>query len=342
MDPGNDRRKNPTDDKPPGRDLPPVTPELTSEPASEPTSELTPAPPAEPTAEVLAAIANRYGVRAAAIREVPGGVANHAFALGDDLFLRIPRGKEFEGDLHKEVAVIPVVRSAGVRTPAIVDFDSTRALVDAPYMVIEQLHGTDLIAAATAEPPDDQLWQDLGTQIALLHQIPQTALDGVPTDDGGGDPRPTVDRLATLGYLDPGTADWLLGWFDRLATRFPQGQRPVLLHGDLAPQNLLTRHNRLEALIDWGDAAWGPPGMEFAKLPLEQVAATLPAYQRDSKSDGQLEAAALWFHLSWGLSGIAKPPRPNERHWTAPPASRLLGVLRFFAAGPPEPWSGLS
>jgi hypothetical protein len=88
--------------------------------------------------------------------------------------------------------------------------------------------------------------------------------------------------------------------------------------------------------------------MEFAKLRLEQVAATLPAYtnHRDTKSetrsDGQLEAAALWFHLSWGLSGIPKPPRPDERHWTAPPTSRLLGVLRFFAAGPPEPWSGLS
>lgn len=303
---------------------------------------------------MIAAIADRYGVRAAAIREVPGGVANHAFALGDDLFLRIPRAEEFEPDLQKEVAVIPVARAAGVRTPAIVDFDATRTLVDAPYMVIEQLHGTELIEA---EPPDDQFWQDLGTQVALLHRIPQTPLDGVPADNGGGDPRPTVEHLATLGYLDPGTADWLLGWFDRLATRFPQdlqdlqepqaqpqAQPRVLLHGDLAPQNLLTRHNKLEALIDWGDAAWGPPGMEFAKLRLEHVAATLPAYtgQSTSKSDGQLEAAALWFHLSWGLSGIPKPPRPNERHWTAPPASRLLGVLRFFAAGPPEPWSGLT
>jgi aminoglycoside phosphotransferase (APT) family kinase protein len=331
VDPGNHRRKNPTNAKTPSRHLPTVTPEPTS------------APPLEPTPEVLAAIADRYGVRVEAIRQVPGGVANHAFALGDDLFLRIPRGEEFEPDLQKEVAVIPVVRSAGVRTPAIVDFDATRTLVDAPYMVIEQLHGTDLIAAEQAEPPDARFWQDLGNQVALLHQVPQTPLDGVPTDDGGGDPRPTVERLATLGYLDPGTADWLLGWFDRLATRFPQTQPPVLLHGDLAPQNLLTRHDRLEALIDWGDAAWGPLGMEFAKLPLEQVAATLPAYtdQPDSKSDGQLEAAALWFHLSWGLSGIPKPPRPDERHWTAPPASRLLGVLRFFAAGPPEPWSGL-
>jgi hygromycin-B 7''-O-kinase len=290
------------------------------------------------TTESLAALAGRYGVRVEAIREVAGGVANRTYFLGDELFLRIPRTPAFERDLRKEVAVIPAAREVGVRTPAIVDFDTTRTLLDAPYMVVERVHGTDLIAT---DPPRRTFWQELGSQVALLHQVkPDLELEGVEPDDGGGDPRPTVELLATQGYLDAGTANWLLGWFDRLATRIPQEQPQVLLHGDLAPQNLLTRDDRLEALIDWGDAAWGPAGMEFAKLPLEQVAATLPTYR--STEDGQFEAAALWFHLSWGLSGIPKPPRPNERHWTAPPASRLLGVLRFFAAGPPEPWSRLA
>ncbi|HEY0475423.1 MAG TPA: phosphotransferase, partial [Kribbella sp.] len=85
--------------------------------------------------DVLAALASRYGVRLEAVREVPGGVANRAFVLGDELFLRIPRTAEFGRDLRKEVAVIPVARAAGVRTPAIVDFDATRTLVDAPYSV---------------------------------------------------------------------------------------------------------------------------------------------------------------------------------------------------------------
>ena len=71
----------------------------------------------EPMAEVIAAIADRYGVRVEAVREVPGGVANHAFALGDDLFLRIPRREEFERDLQKEVAVIPVARAAVRQAP---------------------------------------------------------------------------------------------------------------------------------------------------------------------------------------------------------------------------------
>ncbi|HEY0621339.1 MAG TPA: aminoglycoside phosphotransferase family protein [Kribbella sp.] len=302
---------------------------------------------AGPTAEVLAALASRYGVRLEAVREVPGGVANRAFVLGDGLFLRIPRAEAFAGDLRKEVAIIPVARAAGVRTPAIVDFDATRTLIDAPYLVVERVHATDL---STTQAAGHELWQELGSQVALLHGVSQeTPFEGVEHDDGGGDPRPTVERLATDGYLDAGTANWLLAWFDRLARRFPQDEPHVLLHGDLAPQNLLVEDGHLGALIDWGDAAWGPPGMEFAKLPLDQVAATLPSYNhqyRDQQGHNRegMEAAALWYHLSWGLSGITKPPRPpepHERHWTAPPASRLLGVLRFYAASPPDPWSAL-
>ncbi|GAA1588436.1 hypothetical protein GCM10009789_47460 [Kribbella sancticallisti] len=287
--------------------------------------------------ESLAALADRYGVRLEAVREVPGGVANRAYLLGDELFLRIPRSPAFERDLRKEAAVIPVARAAGVRTPAIVEFDASRRLLAAPYMVVERVRGRDLVGR---EAPEKSFWEEVGRQVALLHAVQPAPLEGVTSDDGGGDPRPTVDRLATEGYLDSGTANWLLGWFDRLAVHIPQDQPHKLLHGDLAPQNLLASDsdNHLEALIDWGDAAWGPPGMEFAKLPLEQVAAALPSY----RSTEGLEAAALWFHLSWGVSAIPKPPQPNQRHWTAPPTSRLLGVLRFFAAGPPAPWSGLA
>ncbi|MDX6260642.1 MAG: hypothetical protein QOH84_2330 [Kribbellaceae bacterium] len=287
---------------------------------------------------LLEALSHRYAVPPDAIREVPGGVANRAYTMGDDLFLRIPRSAEFENDLLKESTVIPAAIAAGVRTPAIVDFDPTRALIDAPYMVLERVHGADLVDSPT---PPQAFWQEVGAQVALLHQAARPV--GAPADDGGGDPRPTVDSLATQGYLDAGIAIWLLSVFDHLATLIP-AQQPVLLHGDLAQQNLITHDGRLRAIIDWGDAAWGPPGMEFAKLTLEQVAATLPGYRGAGGATGRaeaLEASALWFHLSWGVSGLTKPPQPGQRHWTAPPSSRLLGVLRFYASSPPAPWSRL-
>ncbi|MDX6291043.1 MAG: hypothetical protein QOH50_118 [Kribbellaceae bacterium] len=289
------------------------------------------------TDDALAALAHQYGVPATEIRPVPGGVANRAFLLGDDLFLRIPREPAFVHDLRKEAEVIPVARAAGVQTPAIVEFDESCALIDSPYMVVERVRGLDLTDAGSSE----RTWPELGRQLAMLHAVRPHQLPNVAVDDGGGDPRPRVDELAHAGYLDPGTARWLIGWFDRLAARIPRDQPDVLLHGDVAPQNLLVDATTgdFRALIDWGDAAWGTPGMEFAKLRLADVAAVLEGY--GAREADVLEASVLWFHLSWGLSGIAKAPRPGERHWTAPPASRLLGILRFFAASPPPPRSGL-
>lgn len=297
-------------------------------------------------------VAARYGVEPAGVREMAGGVANRVFELGDDLVLRIPRAVEFEGDLRKEVAVIPVARQAGVRTPAVVEFDESRALIDAPHLVMERVHGNELGATAVGwtggcsrSGAGPEVWEELGRQLAGLHRTHRQPIAGVPADDGGGDPREMVDELGGRGYLDRSTAYWLIGWFERLDDKFDRDAPAVLLHGDVAPQNLLVSEvGEYEALIDWGDAAWGPRGMEFAKLPLEQVALVLPSYRKtqESNQDGELEAAALWYHLSWGLSALPREPRTDQRHWTAPPASRLLGVLRFFASAPPSPWAELT
>ena len=102
-------------------------------------------------------------------------------------------------------------------------------------------------------------------------------------------------------------------------------------------------HNELRALIDWGDAAWAPRAMEFAKLPLTQVAKILPTYaDRSPGTEADLAAAILWFHLSWALAKLPAPPWPNQRHWTAPTTSRLLNLLHFFTTTPPTPWPDLT
>jgi hygromycin-B 7''-O-kinase len=286
----------------------------------------------------VTATGQRHGVRPEQITEVVGGVANRGFVLGEALFLRVAR-PGFEDDLRKEAGVVPVARSAGVLTPAIVEYDDSRQLIDAPYVVMERVHGI--------EPPG--VPAGLAEQLARLHGTERTDIPGVPQDDGG-DPWLTVDALAERGYVDLGTAEWLSGWFTRLSDRFDRNEPKVLIHGDVAAHNLLAGpDDELRALIDWGDAAWAPPGMDFAKLPLEHVAALLPDYLRALSHAGQhvppedeVAAATLWFHLHWALGKLTATPWPGQRHWTAPPASRLLGLLRFFATTPPTPWSALT
>lgn len=303
----------------------------------------------DPSPEVLAAIAQRHRVPVERIVPVASGEANRVYLLGDELVLRIPRTVDFVADLCKEARVIPVARRAGIRTPAVITFDDTRSLLDVPYMVVERVRGVDLAQVELPLHRTARALRELGRELAKLHAVTAATVGdllGVPVDAGGGDPREVVARLATEGYIDTESARWLSGWFDRLEERSPAAAPRVLLHGDVALRNVLVDDGtgQLRGLIDWGDVAWADPAMEFAKLPLEHVSFVLEGYREESGAalgtdDASWEARAIWYHLSWGLAGLASP---GERHWNAPAANRLLGVIRFLADRPPEPWSSLS
>ncbi|MET7460215.1 aminoglycoside phosphotransferase family protein [Nonomuraea sp. NPDC005501] len=306
----------------------------------------------EASDEILAAIAGRHGITAEQVRPLPAGVANRVFLLGDDLVLRIPRTKQFLPDLVKEVAVIPAALHAGVRTPEVVAFDDTCSVVDVPYMVLARARGTDLADLDLPAADADRVHHQVGRELAKLHRLsPATAPDlpAVPVEDDA-DPWALTDRLLVAGWIDAEAARWLTGWFDRLSAHLPADPSPVLVHGDIAPQNLLVSPAtaELNGIVDWGDAQWADPAVDFAKMPLTGIPAMLDGYrqatgERTSGSTPSWEARVLWFHLTWALGRLPDPvPRPGERHWTAPPAGRLLGLLRFFASAPPAPWADLA
>ncbi|GAA3695642.1 hypothetical protein GCM10022224_071600 [Nonomuraea antimicrobica] len=289
----------------------------------------------EPSDETLAAIASRHGTTAAQVRPLPAGVANRVFLLGDDLVLRIPRTKRFLPDLVKEAAVIPVALRAGVRTPRVVAFDDTCSVVDVPYMVLTRARGADLARLDLPPSDTDRVFRQAGRELAKLHRLsPDTtpALPAIPTDDDATDatdPWALTDRLLMEGWLDTETARWLSGWFDRLSKQLPASPPLVLVHGDLAPQNLLVspKPAQLNGIVDWGDAQWADPAVDFAKVPLTGVPAMLDGYRQESGASSTTaptwEARVLWCHLTWALGRLADPvPRPDVRHWTPlPPAA---------------------
>jgi hygromycin-B 7''-O-kinase len=296
----------------------------------------------------LAAIAARHGTTAEEVRPILSGAANRAFLLGNDLVLRIPRAKRFLPDLVKEAAVIPAARRVGVRTPDVVTFDDTCSSVDVPYMVLVRAPGADLAQLALPAAETDRVFHQVGREMAKLHRLSLTTamnLSAVPADGDAEDPRALVGGLLADGWIDSEAAYWLTGWFDRLSAHLPPDPPRVLVHGDIAPQNLLVSSKAadLTGIVDWGDAQWADPATEFAKIPLAGVPAMLDGYRQEAgegfPADPQSwEARVLWFHLTWALARVMNPlPQLGERHWTAPPASRLLGLLRFFASAPPAP-----
>lgn len=291
-----------------------------------------------PSTEAIAEIARRHGVDPGAVAAAPSqGVANRVYFLGGDLVLRVARPENAD-DLRKESIVIPAALRAGVRTPELVAFDDD--LLEVPYMVLERAVGTTPgLPAAAGDRRWRPVYRRLGAELAALHDRVES-LPGVPVDRAA-DPRPDIDGLAGAGYLSADLADWLVGWFDRLDPHRPAAPTARLIHGDIAPTNLLAdpETETLAAILDWGDAAWADPAAEFAKLPLRAVPAAIEGYL--GESDPAWAARVLWHHLHWAVGRLAGPPDPHAAHWSAQPGSRLLEVMRFFLADPPGPWTEL-
>lgn len=311
--------------------------------------------------ERISAIGARFGVKPEQIVAIAGGEANQTWLLGSRLVLRIPRDEgQATADLRKEAIVIPAARAVGVLTPALVAFDDTRSVLPTPFMVLDRCHGADLAHHTGGDEGHAHVgvMKETGRQLARLHHITLAAAEwssAAPIDHDDADPRLTLERLADAGLLDAGNARWIGAWFDLLSPWLPARQDLVLIHGDVAPQNLMVAGEgnedpagvRLTGIIDWGDAAWADPAADFAKLRLENVHHALTGYLDGAEPDGERftawRARVLWRHLAWAIGRLEDPaPGPRARHWTAPPYSRLVHLARFFLDDPPEPWRSLA
>ena len=272
-------------------------------------------------ADVAAAVGERYGLP---VREMPGGVANWCYALGDSLVLRIPRDDAAVADLARESAVIPAALSAGVATSSVVEFAGS-------YMVMTRVPGRDAVTV----PVGAGFFEAAGKALAAVHTIASVPGLAPSTLD---DPVPLAAAYAAAGLIDAGTAHWLTAWFDKLRRPLLP---PVLIHGDVAEQNLMAGPNgEFTGFIDWGDAQLTDPAVDFAKLPLPSVDLVLRGYV-GSADLGDWPARVLWHQLHWALARLADPiPKPDARHWTAPPYARLFGIMRFFTSAPPQ-WARL-
>ncbi len=317
-------------------------------------------PAEKPAPAMLAEIAERHGVAPNAVTAVESaGEANYVYFLGDRLVLRIARDRPgFVADLVKEAMIIPAVRELGVRTPAMIEFDDSGSLAETPYLVLDRASGR---RPEVPELPAGDHWgrvyREVGIELAGLHRgAPHAAgspLFGRPElrVDSRSDPRDGIPALATAGHLNAADADWLISWFDRLARFRPDDHERTLIHGDLSPTNLLAdpASAALQVIIDWGDAAWADPATDFAKLPLRAVPYALDGYlaahgngtAADPGTQQAWAARILWQHLSWAINRLGTEPAAGAPHWSAPPASRLLDLLRFFLTDPPPPWATL-
>ena len=286
-------------------------------------------------------MAGRAPVEAAALRRIlaaqrpawadlpirpaaPGGTDNAIFRLGDELCLRVPLGPGPAALLQSELAWLPRLRH---RLPIEVP-EPVAALAPGPespwpIAVYRWLEGE---SAAGRDPRDIQgAGGDLGRFIAALQRV----------DLPGGPPTgPDQTRGRPLAVLDGevrGAIRLLAGAMDAaaLAERWeealrlpPHEGRPVWLHADIHPANLLLRHGRLHAVLDFGTAGVGDPACDLMAAWTVLTAQDRPALRAEVAADDATWARGRAWALAWAL--IAHAYYRTRDHVLGPISGRTL------------------
>jgi aminoglycoside phosphotransferase (APT) family kinase protein len=172
-------------------------------------------------------------------------------------------GSQVSTDPAQESAALHGLAEAGVRAPRIWGADPDGRLFGGAAVLLERLPGrTDAVEYLRADPDVGRARTlDLARALAELHATPMPAL-------GGGQPRGTRAWLAQWrqqfeeARREPYPAlSWLFDW---LADHAVEPARPVLVHGDFRPGNVLFAADRITGLLDWEMAHVGDPSEDLA------------------------------------------------------------------------------
>jgi aminoglycoside phosphotransferase (APT) family kinase protein len=133
--------------------------------------------------------------------------------------------------------------------------------------------------------PGPGLAASLGRAIAAIHEMPTAIVEnaGLPVYDAPAyrDRRQAeVDEAARTGKVPP---TLLRRWEQRLEDVSLWRFSPILVHGDLSAEHVLTAGGAITGILGWGDAKVADPADDLAWLlvaaPQESVDSIMEAYQ---------------------------------------------------------------
>ena len=251
------------------------------------------------------------------------GIANRIYATSDVVLRIATDHPEAVKDARTESVAAPIARAAGVPVPQLLAFDDSRRLLDRPYSIWERIHGETLGLLPPERRLRPETWSEVGRQLALLHGRVRECPDPngwLDHPDRDLDLAERVAELASAARIDTATAKEIERWIEALTPAVATTMERCFLHGDVHDMNVMCAPDgALLAVIDWGDAGWGDPTLEFAQIPLGAVPSVMTGYESEAPGLlGNLSKA----RIIWDKLGYALDPLPADR--------RLLDELRRF------------
>jgi aminoglycoside phosphotransferase (APT) family kinase protein len=249
-----------------------------------------PAAEVEITAELVRALlADQHpDLASLPITFLANGWDNAIFRLGDSLLARMPRRSLGAKIIEHEQRWLPgLAPLLPIKVPSPERNGRPALGYPYPWSVVPYLPGrpaADVLDGAAGERTLDftGLATALGKFLAAMHQ-PAPA-DAPPNPFRGV---PLANRAATFEANLPGVADQVdetavrRAWDDALAVAAYDG-RPLWLHGDLHPANILVAGGHISGIIDFGDITAGDPASDLSAawmlLPLDVHQAFASAY----------------------------------------------------------------
>jgi aminoglycoside phosphotransferase (APT) family kinase protein len=241
------------------------------------------------------------------------GVANRVYATRDVVLRVATDHLDAVVDARTESVAAPVARAAGVLTPRLIAFDDSRTIVDRPFSLWERVHGETLGDWKLGAEARREVWREAGEQLARLHE----GVRSCPDPDGYLEDTRRELRLDRVvrRFADCGRGSTeLVREIERLIVELTpfvsrRSAPDCFVHNDLHEWNLLCgSEGGLLAAIDWGDAGWGDPTLDFAAVPLECLAAALEGYGRRELLGEQPEARFVWDRLHNALEDAIDDP----------------------------------
>lgn len=252
-----------------------------------------------------------------------------------------------------EYRLLELLHRAGLPVPRPYCADEWGAILPGPWLLNAYIDGqtsTDAAGLAAFAAAGTEFTGLLAQALADLHGTGLRAADVPFLADAGtvvsrrlaAAPEWSDDALSEPDVRAALTAHWPP----------PQLNRPVILHGDYWPGNVLWRDERLAGIIDWEDAMFGDPLADLAVARQElwwffgpDTARSFTGEYLTLRPDvdaGALPVWDLWAALrpagklaSWGLSASQRASMiAAHRQFVAEP----LGQLGVAKPGVAKPW----
>jgi aminoglycoside phosphotransferase (APT) family kinase protein len=233
--------------------------------------------------------------------EAGEGWDNQMYRLGDSLGVRLPR-RMLAADLivHEQRWLPALAARLPLPVPAPVRTGQPGGGFPWSWSIVPWFEGRS--AAVTSANPISMA-EDLGRFLRALHQA---APEEAPPNRWRGVPLATrtpsvLECLKQLGDRVPAARITRL-WAESVSA-VPWSGRPVWLHGDLHPGNLVVHRDRVAAVVDFGDLTSGDPATDLSVAWSTLPPAARPIFRAAARNAFDPIDDATWVRArGWALT----------------------------------------